>query len=381
MIFAPPIVCSPRIFLLLLVWSLQTGRAERQGAMKLSGKSIQRLTREELLKTRLCDLPVSLDVTWFQWARGVVESQLRRRHILLKPHYWISDEWFCPDGVPGVAVPFFLLHPRLLQLEKQMMGFVDGSTPLKRLKILRHELGHAMDNAYRLRSLGGAERRRIFGDSRVPYPECYEPKLYSRSYVRHLESGYAQSHPDEDFAETFAVWLQPKRQWRIRYQGTPALEKLEFLNRVMKNLQGISPTLTNTWRVDPLEKNPMTLGQYYRKKRRAHGIVGDREHGPEVFLRRLEKTAGGGKAVSEPQLELHHFLHRHSGLVLSNSSKALGAPRYQLEPLFKKYLKTARQQGLKITVSDEDQFRQKISELFTGEARKFLSEGGTRIRM
>ena len=348
--------------------------------MKHSGKSIQRLTREELLKTRLCDLPVSLDVAWFQWARGVVESQLRRRHILLKPHYWISDEWFCPDGVPGVAVPFFLLHPRLLQLEKQMMGFVDGSTPLKRLKILRHEMGHAMDNAYRLRSLGGAERRRVFGDSREPYPECYEPKKYSRSYVRHLESGYAQSHPDEDFAETFAVWLQPKRQWRIRYQGTPALEKLEYLNRVMKNLEGIPAILTNTWRVDPLEKNPMTLGQYYREKRKAHGI-GVRESGPEAFLRRIEKTAGGKKAVHGKQLELHHFLHRHSGLVLSSSSKALMAPKYQLEPLLRQYMKTAKQRELKVTVTDEDQFRKRISDLFTGEARRFLSEGGTRIRM
>ena len=108
---------------------------------------------------------------------------------------------------------------------------VEGGTPEWCMKILRHEAGHAIDNAYKLRQR--RRRQQIFGPSYMQYPEYYTPKPYSKSFVLHLDSWYAQSHPDEDFAETFAVWLNPDSDWRARYADWPALKKLEYMDALM----------------------------------------------------------------------------------------------------------------------------------------------------
>ena len=120
---------------------------------------------------------------------------------------------------------------------------VEGGTPSGACKILRHEAGHAIDNAYKLRQR--RRRQQIFGPSYMQYPEYYTPKPYSKSFVLHLDSWYAQSHPDEDFAETFAVWLNPQSDWRARYAGWPALKKLEYMDALMRELAG-KPMLVAT---------------------------------------------------------------------------------------------------------------------------------------
>src|SRR5207253_8807734 len=114
-----------------------------------------------------------------------------------RPHFWLADEWFTPDGVPGIAIPFYLAHPRLAKLELAQMLEVEGGDPDSCLRILRHEAGHAIDNAYLLRRR--PTRRRLFGTPATEYPEYYTPKPYSKSFVHHLDHWYAQSHPDEDF--------------------------------------------------------------------------------------------------------------------------------------------------------------------------------------
>ena len=97
------------------------------------------------------------------------------------------------------------------------------------MKILRHEAGHAIDNAYKLRQR--RRRQQMFGPSYMQYPEYYTPKPYSKSFVLHLDSWYAQSHPDEDFAETFAVWLTPESDWRARYAGLAGAEEARIHGR------------------------------------------------------------------------------------------------------------------------------------------------------
>ena len=74
------------------------------------------------------------------------------------------------------------------------------------MRILRHEAGHAIDSAYRLRRR--AHWRALFGhglDAAIARAIGRGPA--SRHHVQHLGDWYAQSHPTEDFAETFAVWL------------------------------------------------------------------------------------------------------------------------------------------------------------------------------
>ena len=155
------------------------------------------------------------------------------------------------------------------------------------MRILRHEAGHAIDNAFRLRLR--RQRREVFGSPSKPYPEFYTPKPYSKSFVLHLDSWYAQSHPDEDFAETFAVWLTPNSEWRQRYAGWPALQKLEYMDALMRSLRDQPPRVDNPDEVDPLPTLRKTLRQHYRNKRRHYGV--DHPNFYDRDLRRLFSDA------------------------------------------------------------------------------------------
>src|SRR5476649_121762 len=225
----------------------------------------EKLSNEQLLKQRLSGLRVKAEGTWLEDCLGTLNEELQARGIRLRPHAWISSEWFSPADVPGIAIPFYLAHPRLMKLEKKMMLEVEGGTWSECMAILRHEAGHAVQHAYQLQ-----RRRRwqqLFGPSSKHYPLYYRPNPASRRYVQHLRRWYAQSHPDEDFAETFAVWLRPRSNWRTRYIGWPALKKLRYVDELMREIAGKRPFLTNREKVDPLSKFKETLEEYYKNKR------------------------------------------------------------------------------------------------------------------
>src|SRR5690348_13790145 len=183
-------------------------------------------------------------------------AELAQRGIRFKPHFWFSTEWFSPDGVPGVAVPFYLAHPRLARLERRMMGEAEGGNRRWRLRLLRHEVGHAVDTAFGLRRR--TDWRQIFGAASALYSRDYTARPRSKNHVLHLEHWYAQSHPTEDFAETFGVWLQPKSRWRTEYAGWPALTKLEFVDELMTELAGRAPVRRDRSVIEPLTDNHRT---------------------------------------------------------------------------------------------------------------------------
>src|SRR5688572_12721381 len=183
------------------------------------------LDDDALLDLRMADLPLRIEGTLAQRTEQLRE-ELRAKGLDFPLHFYLSDEWFTPDGATAIAIPFYLAHPRLEKLEESQMLEAEGAEHEWGMRILRHEAGHAIDNAYRLRRR--SKRREVFGSPAKPYPEFYTPKPYSKSFVLHLDSWYAQSHPDEDFAETFAVWLTPSSEWRQRYAGWKALPKLEY---------------------------------------------------------------------------------------------------------------------------------------------------------
>ena len=201
--------------------------------------SWEHLGDEALLDLRFCDLNLELSGSPLMALVHKVYEELATRGLPLRPHCWLGEEWFTPDGVPGFAVPFYLVHPRLARLERRMMREVEGGNRNWCLRILRHEVAHAVDNAYRLRRR--ADWRRIFGSPSKPYPTSYRPRPGSRRYVQHLGQWYAQSHPTEDYAETFAVWLKPRSPWREEYADWPALKKLEYIDALMASLKGQSP--------------------------------------------------------------------------------------------------------------------------------------------
>lgn len=242
-----------------------------------------RKTKEALLDMRICDLGLRLEHSAVEPHIQRLYRELQRKQLHFRPHFWFSDEWYCPDGIPGVAIPFFLAHPKLKQLELDFMLEVEGGDPHWCLKLLRHETGHAILNAYKL----GSDRdwRQLFGNPNAAYRDTYLPKPYSKRFVLNLPGWYAQSHPHEDWAETFAVWLDPHSDWRHRYQNWHALKKLQYVDKLMQQLANKTPMLRNKHREYPVEKIKITIRQFYEEKRQRYGM-----DSPEFFdvdLRRL----------------------------------------------------------------------------------------------
>jgi len=158
----------------------------------------------------------------------------------IKPRFYLSTEWGVPDGTIAVAVPFYLAHPALARLHRERTGHVEGATPTDILRYLRHEMGHVVNYAYKLYDRGDWVEH--FGVITQPYVEEYAPRPFSRRFVRHLPGWYAQKHPDEDWAETFAVWLTPGQDWRAIYADWPeALAKLEFVDRTVREVRELEP--------------------------------------------------------------------------------------------------------------------------------------------
>ena len=244
-----------------------SGRASRSaGAQAVRPRSSEwaKWPDERLLDLRLCDLELSIERSWLADPIKQLYGELVARDLRFRPHFWLSNEWFCPAGVPGVAIPFYLAHPRLRRLEAKQMLEVEGGTRRQCMQILRHEAGHALEHAFELR-----RRKRwqqLFGKSSKPYPDIYRPNPTSKRFVQHLPLWYAQSHPDEDFAETFAVWLTPRSRWRERYVNWPAFKKLVYVDELMEEIASMKPKVTTRECVDPLPALKTTLRAHYREK-------------------------------------------------------------------------------------------------------------------
>ena len=229
-----------------------------------------RLDDEALLDLRFCDLRLSLGNSGLEDNVRRLYAELARKGIRFRPHVWLSEEWFSPDGIPGIAIPFYLAHPRLMRLERRFMHEVEGGNDKWLMRILRHETGHAIDTAFALRRRKAW--RETFGKASHRYPARYSPRPGSRNFVLHLGHWYAQSHPTEDFAETFAVWLPPRSRWRSQYAGWPALAKLEFVDRTMRALEGRRAVLLSRETVEPLGDNQRTLREHYRRKQARYEV-------------------------------------------------------------------------------------------------------------
>lgn len=224
-----------------------------------------RFSDDELLKLRLCDLPIRLERTPINRRIKRLYSELNLKGLRFRPHVWLSDEFFTPDGVPGFAVPFYLAHSRLMKLERNQMLVVEGKNEAECMRILRHEAAHSLDNAFRLHSR--RDWRRVFGRPAQAYPTSYKPNPASRNHVLHLDYWYAQAHPLEDYAETVAVWLKPGSRWQQLYERWPAFKKLQYVDDLMKKIQGKAVLNRSRAKVDPLSRLKVTLQEYYRQKK------------------------------------------------------------------------------------------------------------------
>jgi len=299
-----------------------------------------RLPRERLLDERICDLGLRLDGTWVEECVETLFGELAQRGVTMRPHVWLSQDWFSPDGVPGLAVPFYLVHPRLARLERSMMFEVEGGTRDECLRILRHEAGHAVQHAYRLH-----RRQRwqsLFGISSTPYPESYVPNPASRRFVQHLRLYYAQSHPDEDFAETFAVWMQPRAAWRRRYAGWPALKKLEYVDELMEELRGKAPSVRSRARLEPVSRIRTTLRSYYAQKQALYAV----EY-PAVYDRELRRFFSDDPRHRDRE-PAARFLRRHRVEIRRTVSRWTGEYEFTLDQLLRAMIARSRELRLRV---------------------------------
>jgi hypothetical protein len=327
------------------------------------------LEDEALLDIHMSDLPLTIEGTLAERV-ALLRGELAARHLDFPLHFYLADEWFTPDGATAVAIPFYLAHPRLAKLEESQMLEVEGGEHEWCMRILRHEAGHAIDNAYRLRLK--RQRRLLFGSPQKEYPEFYEPKPYSKSFVLHLDAWYAQSHPDEDFAETFAVWLTPTSEWRQRYAGWPALKKLEYMDALMTSLAHQPPRLVNPEEVDALRKHRKTLRRHYRNKRRHYGI--DYPHFYDRDLRRLFSAA----PEFASNMPASQFIARVRRQVRRSVAGWTGIYQYTIDQVLEDMISRCRELKLRLAVPEEHA-RQEFTVLLTVQAMNYLHSGGHRV--
>lgn len=328
------------------------------------------MSDDELLEMRLCDLKLSIRDTPLQTHIEQLYGELADRGLKFRPHCWLSDDWYSPDGIPGIAIPFYLAHPRLMRLERKQLLEVEGGTQQWCLKILRHEAGHAIDTAFRLRRK--SQYRKTFGKVSQPYPEYYQPAPSSRDYVLHLEMWYAQAHPVEDFAETFAVWLRPGSRWRARYASWPALRKLETVDAFMKSIRGQKPLVKSRETVDPISRLRKTLRTHYQRKREHYGV-----DYPSIYdndLRRLFSSAPEHRR----NVTAAAFLSRVRGQLRQPVARWTGEYSYTIDQVIQEMIERCRELELRLGRPAEEVKRDAMI-LVAVRTTNFLHEGRHRV--
>jgi len=295
---------------------------------------------DELCALRFRDLKLRLEGTSIQDSVERLYGELARRGIGFTPPAYLSSDWFSPDGVPGIAVPFYLAHPRLVRLERAKRLTVEGAGPQETMRLLRHEAGHALDTAYGLGRRRGW--REVFGKRSTPYRARYRVDPWSLAHVQHLPQWYAQSHPADDFAETFAVWLAPRSGWRRRYADRAAIGKLEYVDRLVSEIRDSRPRVTSRERPWSLSRLDRPLGEHYARKHRQLTT------GPGApFDADLFRLFVAGRPLARSSTAAAYLRRRGKGLVTS-VSRETGVPPYSAQQVLDAMILRVRELGLRL---------------------------------
>lgn len=331
----------------------------------------QQWSDEEILGLSLRKLGLRLEGSYVERAAVQLFDELKKKQIMFRPHFWISDEWFCPEGVPGVAIPFYLLHPRLQQLERKFVGALEGSTHPGCMKLLRHETGHAFEVAHRLNC--NPKRISAFGSSgNRAYPFSYSPKRVSRNHVVHFGAGYAQSHPDEDFAESFAVLLDPESKWQEKYKEWPVFKKLKALDELILAHRIKPAKVRNRRKPDCIENMNITVGNYLRNKRRKFKIKDQKQ----VDLKLLEVFEP--MVVNQRGRQARIFLRNHGREMISDICATTGQTKSQVAKTVISWQKRSHKMNLVLKYK-ESSTKRRVLDLLTWESLEDLHQGRDKI--
>ena len=325
----------------------------------------------ELLEKRISQLGLRLETAEIYPFIQQLYAELTQKGLSFQPPCHVGDEWFVPVGIPAIFIPFFLVHERLRKLERKMMLEVEGETHEWFMRLMRHEAAHAYAYAYQL--YRKKKWQRVFGlTSSEETPEFYRPRPYSRSYVVHLDDWYAQSHPDEDFAETFAVWLTPNLDWRERYKGWKALKKLEYLDELMGSLAGKPPIHSPAYRVADYNCLNVKLRTYYARKRKVY-----EDSYPDFYDNDL-KQLFAADAHDEGRVEASVYLRHHRRQLMDAVCAWTNEKKYRVNKLLARLIGRCDELGLHIKAYDPKQNLQVaayittlvMNYLFTGKFKR-----------
>jgi hypothetical protein len=321
------------------------------------------LSDQELLEQRISKLGLRLEGTTLEPLIKQLYDELSAKGLAFHPRCHVGDEWFVPIGIPAIFIPFFLVHDRLRALERTMMLEVEGETPEWFMKLMRHEAAHAYSYAYHLQRK--KKWQQTFGQtSDEDTPSFYRPRPFSRSYVVNLDDWYAQSHPDEDFAETFAIWLTPGLDWRKRYAGWKALQKLEYTDELMRSLTGKPPAHVPKYRVADYDCLNIKLKTYYARKRKLYEDTYPGFY--DADLRQLFAAPAGLKASS--------YLRQRRRRLMNSVCQWTNEKKFRVNKLLARLIERSDQLGL-YALNDDPQQDFRVASYITTLVMNYLFTG------
>ena len=329
------------------------------------------LTDEELLEKRISQLGLKLEGTELEPLIQQLYQELSQKGLTFQPPCHIGDEWFVPVGIPAIFIPFFLAHERLRKLERKIILEVEGETPDWFMRLMRHETAHAYFYAYQLYKK--RKWQRIFGRSSTEEtPQFYRPRPFSRSYVVHLDDWYAQSHPDEDFAETFAVWLTPGVDWRKRYTGWKALQKLEYVDELMQSLAAKPPAHQPQYSPADYDCLNVKLKTYYARKRKLY-----EDSYPDFYDNDLRQIFAMNSEAGD-RLKASTYLRQRRRQLMDSVCQWTNEKKYRVNKLLARLIERCDELDLHVKADDAQQHFQVsayvatlvMNYLFTGKFKR-----------
>jgi putative zinc-binding metallo-peptidase len=321
---------------------------------------------QDILQKRISQLGLKIEGSAVERFVHQLYRELERKGLRrFRPVCYLTDQWGCPDGQPVIGIPFYLADPKLAKLERAMNDLEDER---EIMMYLRHEAGHAFNYAYRLYIT--LEWRRLFGPYNRRYRDRYRPIPFSRKYVRHIAGWYAQKHPDEDFAETFAVWLTPGSKWRRRYKGWPAMRKLRYVDAVVRKIRDQDPVVSTGDFDITVEDMKVTVEEFYRRLARQNGAGASVALGTDIadlFLERGRRRKG-----IRPAWEM---VEEHRKTLTDKITYWTGVPRPTVRALVERIVRTCREQELFAEVGRESAYLVELTAYGTTLAMNYLTRG------
>jgi hypothetical protein len=336
---------------------------------KIQGSELSDLSDTDILKLRFKNISLSIQGTEVESRVNQLYTELEAKGLVFRPKIFLGDEWFSPEGMNAIAVPFYLAHTRLKNLEKSLMLEVEGGDPDWFMKLLRHEAGHCFDHCYKF-----SKRKKwslVFGSPNLEYsPETYRPQPYSKSYVKHLDRWYAQAHPDEDFAETFAVWLNPLSEWKKEYSKWPAaLAKLHYIESLAAESLKLRNLSEKGREPSAVSNLTTTLEKYYQKRKRENA-----DDYPDFYDSDLKIIFNGDLALKKKDFSAGKFMNKHRKAIVATVAWATSERKFTIDSLVKRLSERCNLLSLNLGKS-ETQTTMEVASFLTSLVKNYLFTG------